>query len=207
MKAKIIEMLDRGEYVELECIDKDGFINSSGGWYKTENEKILSHVLTVERCVQYVDAIEIAGCAHSILDSELKYFKIKEPEYTFDDLIDVAVQAAKDGILHVREITSDSLRFSKVDGLRGNSYYYCSSKYLGGIEHIKSLYFESFIIESEEDMCRISGECEIVLTNGESIGSIVTISNGTPYFEYDGRLTPVPYAVLKGASVTQKRGA
>ena len=133
---------------------------------------------------------------------------LERGEPTFFDLIDRVVQAAKDGVLVVNTIRTTEVSAEDVDGYLIKCAYADDSvdEIKEYIDWVKSLYTKTFVIESREDMYRIGDEYEIVLSNGEDIGSIVTISDDTPYFEYDGRLTPVPYAVLKGATVTQTRG-
>ena len=206
MKDRIIEMLDRGERVELELADKAGFIEQGASHHVADGlQRGINTVCSVDGDNNVV--IRASGLDDILLaqnDCYLKYFKIKEPIYTFNDLIDVVVQAYKDGVIPSLELGSEM-------GVRSVRCLASAildewDDYSNGVNNIKSLYTETFVIESKEDMYRIGDEYEIVLSNGEDIGSIVTISDDTPYFEYDGRLTPVPYAVLKGATVTQKRG-
>lgn len=131
-------------------------------------------------------------------------FVVLVPTPTFNDLIDVAVQAQKDGLIHKMEIISKrSLYISEKPTSKVVHY---NLIYIDdGIDYINSLYTETFVIEFEEDCKRIKQMAKITFMNGNSVvmdnppcdTGIVRIWN-------DGRYD---FTVLKGATVTQKRGA
>lgn len=224
MKDRIIEMLERKERVSLECIDPNGFDSENPinkFILKLDNiiikKAILGWVGCRDKFVVDAPTEEIEGSSLNensfiIFEDELKYFKIKEPEYTFNDLIDVAVQAYKDGYIRLMRLDNDVLDISyniDGDGLCG----FLTSKteesgyqFYQYIRDINSLYTETFVIESKEDMYRIGDEYEIVLSNGEDVSEMIIVTENYPYTSYGDRLIPVRFEFLKGATVTQKRG-
>lgn len=128
---------------------------------------------------------------------------------TFNDLIDVAVQAVKDGKIYFRFLSDGQISFSVGRGedttniLKGSDG---AEEISSAINLIDSLYTETFVIEGEEDIKRFNRRVDsIVLANGEDIIEDIKFHRGAPYF-LGGLAIPVPYSVLKGATVTQKRG-
>ena len=213
MKDRIKEMLERGERVELECVDRDGF----EGLF-SDNKKILQlSEIIIAGYDEVGKGFDLAVGSYElnnlnlrisnafICDSELEHFKIKEPEYTFNDLIDVAVQAVKDGVIDIKTLCMDSIRFTPRDETDNVATYF-DDEYAYGFDYIKSLYTETFVIESKEDMYRIGDEYEIVLSNGEDVSEMIIVTENYPYTSYGDRLIPVRFEFLKGATVTQKRG-
>ena len=215
MKDRIIEMLERGERVDLECIDPDGFAR-----HGHVNERLLSHgkmniggyyegEFSLRLNDEELDSLNICRAQAYINDYELKYFKIKEPTHTFNDFIDAVVQAYKDGIipsLHLESLGVRSVRFLDAQEFDQHDDYSCS------IDHIKSLYTKTFVIESEGDLLSIAKDNEMVLLNGEIVkfkGLSKEDSDVKMYlFYYDSfkYIVSMPFIALKGATVTQKRG-
>lgn len=172
--------LDAGRKVELECIDKDGFIR-------------------------------IKDTSSSIVYSEFKYFRIKQ-DPTFDDLIDVAVKAVKDRVLFMMSIGDNKRKGRYLNyAVNGNSptesFHESDDDYQACIDFIKSIYTETFVIESEEDYNSLKDNANIKLLNGEVIKRIVNYSACTPEFsDANGRVVRLSYLTLKGATVTQRKG-
>ena len=127
--------------------------------------------------------------------------RIKEP--TFNDLIDVAVQAKKDGVISSQlMIMSDSIHLFDSSKL---PISFTDKSINKGIKYIKSLYTETFVIERESDMKKIKGSAEsIMLVNGEDVGSNIIIHNDEPHFFFDNAVVPAVFKLLKGATVTQE---
>ena len=102
--------LDAGREVELECIDKDGFLADA----YFENTEILRRDLIVESVFPY--RIDVSNCDYCIVESEYKYFRIKRPTATFDDLFftlyDLAVEATKEGKLYFRHLSNEQISFA-----------------------------------------------------------------------------------------------
>lgn len=205
MKDRIIELLERGERVELECVHGNA-IATSYAEALSGNQAVVSHLL---------DDKIIFENSFFIYEGELEHFKIKETEYTFNDLIDVAVQAYKDGYIRLMRLDNDVLDISyniDGDGLCG----FLTSKteesgYQFGqyIRDINSLYTETFVIESEENTNKIDVfKCpRFELKNGVR-GTIQKCFNNKEFsvqFE-DKSWGNIGFMVLKGATVTQKRG-
>lgn len=216
MKDRIIEMLNNGERVDLVCVDRDGFIKNS-----VVNKKLLKHgnftitrfsreVFDLNLSESELDLLRIGRVQAFIHVSELKYFKIKEPEYTFNDLIDVAVQAMKDGKVYFRFLSDGQISFSVGRGedttniLKGSDG---AEEISNAIDLINSLYTETFVIESEEDIEKLCDDAEITLANNEkgifnNCSGLRSITNLKTGFEVHG----LNIFWLKGATVTQKRG-
>ena len=127
--------------------------------------------------------------------------RIKEP--TFNDLIDAAAQAFKDGKLAKVTMMSNGLIYLTTHDIRVKSV--SDDIPSSGIDFIKSLYTETFVIERESDMKKIKGSAEsIMLVNGEDVGSNIIIHNDEPHFFFDNAVVPAVFKLLKGAIVTQE---
>ena len=199
MKDRIIEMLGRDERVELECVDEEAMIASN----KSYADVLLSMPLIVSHI--FTNKI-VFNNGLFIRENNLKNFKIKEPGHTFNDLIDVAVQAMKDGIIYFRFLSDAQISFSTSSGEDAATF-----KVTDGAEGISdaiylinSLYTETFVIESEDHIEMVKLKASVRLTNGNEF----IVDNATSEF-----LTPstsfekLTILTLKGATVTQKRGA
>ena len=198
MKDRIIEMLGRDERVELECVDEEAMIASN----KSYADVLLSMPLIVSHI--FTNKI-VFNNGLFIRENNLKNFKIKEPGHTFNDLIDVAVQAMKDGIIYFRFLSDAQISFSTSSGEDAATF-----KVTDGAEGISdaiylinSLYTETFVIESEDHIEMVKLKASVRLTNGNEF----IVDNATSEF-----LTPstsfekLTILTLKGATVTQKRG-
>jgi len=76
------------------------------------------------------------------------------------------------------------------------------------IHFINSLYTETFVIESESDLDKINCNADIKLLNGMNIETSDSGGSGVVrYFSEDSAYNHVDFIFLKGATVTQKRGA
>lgn len=214
MKDRIIEMLERGERVELECINPDGFARHGyvnerllihgkmniGGYYEDEFSLRLDD--------EELDSLNICRAQAYINDYELEYFKIKESKRNFNDLIDVAVQAMKDGIIYFRFLSDAQISFSTSSGEDAATF-----KVTDGAEGISeaiylinSLYTETFVIKSEEDLNKLKTNAVVTLKNNEEIVFSNKFEDGF-FFDIDSfNSTTIPFIALKGATVTQKRG-
>ena len=199
-----IEDLKAGD--EIICIDREGFLKNGDTEFQ---EKILKekHLIIHEICGVnlYLADKDMAGWAY-ICEAELKYFKKKEQlqQYTFDDLIDVAVQAKKDKLLGQVTIMHDAIHYF-IDG-QSFSNGECNAE--KGIKRIKSLYKETFVIESEEDLKRVKLNPKITLNNGEvipfSFKSVV--KDHLIFYDQPCGHNMIPFVFLKGATVEQERG-
>lgn len=167
-----IEDLKVGD--ELVCIDRDGFLSTS---LSEEDTKDVLDVLSSEFIVDSIDLnknwVFLKGDIYSLNGNELKHFKKKDQsKYTFDDLIDVAVQAFKDGLLEdlklnkykPKSITIYDINDYELEvNIEDNSY--CNKFY----NHIQSLYKETFVIECDNDVNKIkNGESVLILKNGKA---------------------------------------
>ena len=207
MKDRIIEMLERGERVELELADKIGFIEQGASHHVADGlQRGINTVCSVDSDNNVV--IRASGLDDMLLaenDCYLKYFKIKEPEYTFNDLIDVAVQAMKDGIIYFRFLSDAQISFSTSSGEDAATF-----KVTDGAEGISdaiylinSLYTETFVIESEDHIEMVKLKASVRLTNGNEF----IVDNATSKFLTSSTsFEKLTILALKGATVTQKRG-
>ena len=235
MKDRIIEMLERGERVELECIDPDGFAR-----HGHVNERLLSHGKFIikgyskdEHNYDYSqfslhlddDELRLLNICRDqayINEFELEYFKIKDPEYTFNDLIDVAVQAAKDGFVIITLLGDSNLIFNDNNGDNFHNIFKNEDehRFKDYIALINSLYTETFVIERESDISKITSR--EFLGFGKNSMSVATLQNGNEilvtrldsdnagdiavYMRKGLYKNYLDFEVLKGATVTQKRG-
>ena len=197
MINKIIEMLEREERVALDFVDRHAFLNQDH-----ENECDREAVAAIAKSSLVVKSILGGGAAlaleddrYCIPEKDYKYFKIKEP--TFNDLIDVAVQAVKDGVIAVWIITSGALKFSPADALNNTSTYYDDEFISDGIWHIKSLYTETFV---ETFVIEGHGFPEL------KVGGVFTQNGREIILDADHieAIMNTPLFLLKGATVTQE---
>lgn len=211
MINEIRRRLEAGEKVELECTERSLFLNVNDGVVFDENLEILESGLVVDRVSR--STISLLDCPHPIMFDEVQYFRIKEHSPTFDDLVDVVVQAAKDGLLEINMLNSEFITAS-IPGDHDSSFVTCwrtkQEVFESSINKVKSLYTETFVIEGEEDMLRIKSNAEITLTNGEKITSAGIINNLLSYFSSnedgeDTRNNYVEFTFIKGATVTQRK--
>ena len=213
MKDRIIEMLERGERVELELADKIGFIEQGASHHVADGlQRGINTVCSVDSDNNVV--IRASGLDDMLLaenDCYLKYFKIKEPEHTFNGLIDVAVKAWEDGFLKILKLEKGIVNqvFTVIDGI-AYGWHDGDDDYSHAIDTIKSLYTETFVIESEEDEMKIRQPVKsIILANGEEIineDRLSLLQNGLCLKAGAAGNIKIPFSLLKGATVTQKRG-
>lgn len=130
----------------------------------------------------------------------------------FDDLIDTTIQAFKDGHIKKIRLEDDVLDVSfniNGEGLSGfltskteeNSHHF--HQY---IRDINSLYEETFVIESKEDIKKLKEGAKVVLSNGEEvIFRYEDELNGRLWFGFRDYIdNTIPYIAIKGATVTQR---
>lgn len=209
---KVKQMLENGEEVRLECVDIEGLLRKnkhvSKDW-KNEVEKGIIKVLEVDEVCGRVSFADPSNVGAFLLYEDLKHFRIAEAKQTFDDLIDVAIQAYKDGVIKSLKLLDygvHSLSYS-VNGDE-NTIFSQHKDYSDDINSINSLYTETFVIEGFHDTKALKKGDKAVLGNGEEvIFSNRTGVNGALWFEYnDCHRAIIPFIALKGATVTQKKG-
>lgn len=179
---------------ELVCIDRDGF-NDSHRHNSTLTEFKVCKVGDLGVCINDGDwIIEI---------EELKHFKKKEQsQYAFDDLIDVAKKAVRDGVLQSftfgRDLKDlDLISVVSIDN-RKHIFNYQSTK--SGIKHIQSLYKETFVIETVADALRVDYQRSVVLLQS---GEKLVLKDHKSLNSMPASLF---YRIFKGATVEQERG-
>lgn len=200
-----IEDLKVGD--ELVCVDcdyfKDKALNSNG----SQDIKDALSVVSIDPVI----LLKNENTVLTIFNSEIKYFKKKE-QPTFNDLIDVAVQAFKDKVLYNLNVRGNYIEFNITQGYTA---YFDDTYIEGGIEEIQALYKETFVINEISDIQSIRKKAKITLINGfesiaytdayQSTGSLV-VDLITHYGYTDQSI--VKYAdfyILKGATVEQER--
>lgn len=205
---EIKKELDAGENVELECIDEDGF----KGAYRRNNEILNAGNIVISSAKVGKNGFVLTDGNNSLIyEEELKYFRIKRPTPTFDDLIDVAVKAAIDGVLAIKQLDEECLSVVSRDGKktferwRSESSYKDTCKF---IDFINSLYTETFVIEDVSSFLKITeGIQSLVLANGCDITNRVYFDDCNLRFKDGwGDSITLTFDILKGAIVTQKRG-
>lgn len=155
----------------------------------------------------------VRNSSYFIPKEELKYFRIKRPAPTFHDLIDVATQALKDGLLSKLDIIEgNSIGGTVKEGLSNVLHFHTgiATDIQSRIDFIKSLYTETFTIEHESDIVKIKLGDLITLENGNEVWAESNCLNHNVNFiqaTYGGNNFNLSYLSLKGATVTKKRGA
>lgn len=200
--------LKNGENVDLECVNIDGLLGvnkSDSNEWKSELAKGFVRVAWAEKSTGTIRIISSGEFGLFLTCEDLKFFRIKEESpyiednTTFNDLIDVAVQAMKEGKLYFRFLSDEQVSFStdnKEEGRINVLKRSCDKKELqDAIDHINSLYTETFVIESLSDIEKIKLKAKFY-------------QNGYEY-EIDQRrlnsLQDCKLFLLKGATVTQRR--
>lgn len=147
-----------------------------------------------------------------LIDEEnLVFFEMVSDGATFDDLVDVVVQASKGGLLEINMLNSEFITASIpgdhdstfVTGWRTKPGAFESS-----INKVESLYTETFTIEREEDISKVRSGAEIVLTNGSrGIAESQHCHLGVSFLHVvSGDYSTYLYLfTLKGATVIQKK--
>ena len=218
MINEIKRRLDAGKKVELECIDRDGFVSNEIN--RTANMLILNQESLIVQVVhEEVERVVLEGVispvtSNTINFDELKFFKIKEQN--FDDLIKEAVNAVRNNIIqsferiqsleYAKSITERNLIFLiKHDGERVVFGY---DQAQDGINYLESLATETFVIESPDNILNCKGGANIVFSNGAKAEFLEPYNNGKKagiLFLDSGTGFNIPFELLKGATVTQKR--
>lgn len=228
MIEEIKKRLEAGEVVELECVDIDGLLDANKSAireWKSEATKGIARVAQVEESAGIIELISSGGLGWILFCHDLKYFRIKRPTPTFDGLIDVAVKAVKDKALFTMSIGDSRrkgryLNYAVSGSSPSESFYENDGCHQSAINFINSLYTETFVIENEEDINKVLSRKEIGF-NRKSM-SVATLMNGNEILitrlDPDNTAGIVVYMrdglyknylgidVLKGATVTQKRG-
>lgn len=149
-----------------------------------------------------------------ILASDLEYFKIKDDKdiAASDVLIASAVKAIRDCIIYRLDVVR-SLADTDIVSIRespdAESVTFTHNHYEKGVEYIKSLYTETFVIESEKDIRRIKPNAKAKLAN--SVEVLIKEAIGSEYVNACevGSVVSITLNIisLKGATVTQKRSS
>lgn len=203
---EIKKALDTGNAVGLECVDADMYCRTDSA-FKHEREVIARSSLVITSIIGQGDfkALMISSCRYCIPENDLKHFLIKRPAPTFDDLIGAAVKAHKDLVVITFKLDGACLYVTH----KGNTYGWSKDNPGDGIDFINSLYTETFTVQGEDDIKRIKPEAKAALANGVEIW--VKEANGSEHInacEINSSISiTLNILALKGATVTQKRGA
>lgn len=192
---------------DLECGKRYGsktFVSGSQGMKKGVFLEIFS---LKPDCIGndiFLYSKEMIDISKSLKRSD--YFKKKEQtQYTFNDLIDVVVQAVKDKV-----INGANIRLHEIGFMHNKTHYKLMPAFdcKEQIDFIQSLYKETFVIECEDDVNRVKKGAEITLSNGNKsivARSIVNRTNGNRMLEIKGCHYFLQFFTLKGATVEQDR--
>ena len=206
---EIKKELDAGREVELECVDIDGFKSSckeNKGFFN-QLDVLTLRALSVNKVGGFTISFEVDGGKTIYISEEnYKYFRIKRPAPNFDDLIDVAVKAVRDGEIYkfefVQSLGDTDIIF--LDISEGERRKFTHDQAQDGIDFINSLYTETFVIEQENDLIKTKVGATGKLLNGEEFTIVEAYCRG--YVAVDECKYYLPFFVFKGATVTQKRG-
>lgn len=193
----IREMLNNGDSVTLICVNKEEFAPV----HRSYNEDVLrSGGLEVSSVNESGGVVLKNGL--TITKSELRFFEIKECGITFDELVDIAVQAWKDGIVE-ELILNDFMSIATIE----DRYDFAKGQTFGvsdTINKIKSLYNESFTIECEDDLRRLKEGARVCLSNKEEVTFIHKYKDALFFSDESLNALSLPLIALKGATVTQR---
>lgn len=224
LDIKEIKRKLKGSRVFLKCINKEEFISKNEVnreilalkeievLYYQEEDCDFFGGLQLKVSKSFLEDKDLNIDNMFIMNNEIEYFEIiegsphLEDNPTFDDLIDVAVKAYKDGKIDRVKITKGVSGGGGV--LINGDRQFTSSRPTDGINFINSLYTETFVIKEFSDTKILKSGAKAVLGNGEEV--IFSNKCGVDdalWFEYnDYHSTIIPFIALKGATVTQKRG-
>lgn len=210
MIEEIKKRLNAGETVVLECVDRVSFQqgNEFNKSIFRKGSDLIVDFMDDDGDVKVKDQNDTDR--GYIWCGELKYFKIKEEPPTFNDLIDVAAQAVKDDKIWLQFLSNDELSFY-IEGCDSAIRYVARRNHKRiskEIDFIKSLYTETFVIESEGDILKINDGATVELSNGNS-GSVLHVDKHYKTIQFakeEKHWGALGIFILKGATVTQKRG-
>lgn len=193
---------------ELVCIDLDGYVNQDNGSARIRKQILKGPIVVFEITK---NGVSLTRSGLQIPLDSLKHFKNKEqPQYTFDDLIDVARKAFDEGVLQGyavenKLVKSLSIKFSDTKVL---TWHLGDDDYSIPIGHIQSLYKEAFVIECEEDLKRVKSKPKITLNNSEVVPFTFKEAAKDHLIFYDQAFghNLIHFVFLKGATVEQERG-
>ena len=131
---------------------------------------------------------------------------------TFNELIDIAVQALKDNVLETVNLNNSgvrSLKFRTNADADSTIVFDQHPDYLEATNYIKSLYTETFVIECDGDIRKIKKGAIIEMQHGNEV--VAESGCKRHYINYIqttfGSMSfNLNFVSLKGATVTQKKG-
>lgn len=218
MINKIKEKINLNEKVYIELVDPNG-LRDRGDFQESLIQDLLDsdklQVLDVDLGV-HDNLVKVRlhdSCRAILIDEEnLVFFEMVPDGATFDDLVDVVVQAAKDGLLEINMLNSEFITASIpgdhdsafVTGWRTKPEVFESS-----INKVESLYTEKFVIDDIESLQKVKIGASGVLANGSKFKVHAHgqySGKGKLYIEFESETTNhASLEVLKGATVTQKK--
>ncbi len=218
MINEIREILKDGYSASLELVDREE-IRGTGILYtlyhRTLSKFGKNNSLTVvkEENAHLILEEEVDGMPIKLPKDVLHLFKLTGIVPTLYKVIDVALLAVKNGVAVITHLKADEIVIESIDYDSKSPFEVFKDdpleKFQDAIEWIGSLYTETFVIESEEDIKKLKSSAKVVLSNGEEIiFSNKSEADESLWFEYNNfHSATIPYIAIKGATVTQKRGA
>lgn len=168
--------------------------------------------ITMERYPVIYKTKEEAKRVSDLIRESMTVIKNDGTKSTFDDLVDVAVQAKKDGVIARIEWDSDgricvypsSEECPVVIATNLVSSYFIAD----AIKEIESCYTETFVIEGGSCILKIRENIQsLVLANGRDIVDGVYFEGGSMRLRdcFGNSISLTSLDILKGATVTQRR--
>ena len=217
MINEIREILKDGYGARLELVDREE-IRGTGILY-THYHSALSKYgknssLTVikEENAHLILEEEVDGMPIKLPKDVLHLFKLTGIVPTLYRVIDVALDAVKNGVAVITHLKADEIVIESIDYDSKSPFEVFKDdpleKFQDAIEWIGSLYTETFVIESDSDIERLQDGAEITLSNNERgvfniIGGLRSITN----LKTNDVVMGLNIFFLKGATVIQKRGS
>lgn len=186
----------------------------SGGHYFFADSMKTGECTVRDVCGEYIEIVEdgINAYSNDMIDWEQTATLNATKTSSFDDLVDKTIKAVRDYVAIITHLELDNITIESInyDLLSPLEIYRedAPEKIQKAIDWIDSLYTETFVIESEEDIKKIRDGAGIVLANSERgtfnvISGLMSITNEKTGTEVMG----LNIFWLKGATVTQKKEA
>ena len=217
MINEIREILKDGYGAIIELVDREGIIDK-GIFYTLYYRALGKHnSLTVVR--EEKDRLilkeknKVNGMPLSLPKDSLHIFKLTGIVPTLYRVIDVALDAVKNGVavithLKTDEIVIESINYddkSPMEVFKDDSL----EKFQDAIEWIGSLYIRNLVIENESDVLMAKTGDQIKFSNGATGFFIEAMESGLngvfAYISFDNNELRIPFCLLKGATITQNR--
>ena len=211
---EIREILKDGYGASLEIVDREKItdIGLYNHWPILNAQSSLTVIR--EEKGRLILKEKSGGIPLTLVKDDLMFFKLTGIVPTLYRVIDVALDAVKNGVAVVTHLKTDEIVIESVDYNDESPMEVFKDdsleKFQDAIEWIGSLYTETFVINDVSDVLNCKRGARLVFSNGVDSEFLESYFGGLRaeiLFLDSGKCCNVPIELLKGATVTQKRGA